>query len=92
MYKKIVFCFLFLACDSPTTAPSGPDTLANMDAGLSEYLVCHNPTSPEHGKKCSEKCLDSEKETSAYCWPITRADCELDLGMAWQEENCHFFE
>ena len=92
MYRKIVFCFLLLACESAQQGSPVQDAGETLDLGRTEFLICHNPASTEHGKECSEKCLDSKKESSAYCWPITRGDCQLDLGMSWQEENCHFFE
>ena len=53
--------------------------------------VCHNTSSQQHGKVCSEECME-EGSTDKFCWLITARDCDPPLQLEWQKHNCHLLE
>ena len=58
-----------------------------------ELWVCHNPSSSWHGALCNEECYwdGFERAEDSYCWVLRKEDCEGELTLAWQRDNCHHF-
>ena len=64
-------------------------------ARVDDVWICHNPGSKHHGEVCSDAGLDQclvAGDNNRFCWLLSRADCESDLGLQWQINSCHYFE
>ena len=80
--RNILLTMALLSCD-------GTQAIQDLEPPPDELYICYSPETPEHGKLCTEECLSSPQ---AYCWLITRKNCNRVHQYEWQKENCHFFD
>ena len=75
----LFFCVGFLTSNEPS---SDTDT---------EYWICHNLESEEHGNVCSDSCYESGNEHK-FCWFLEKQRC-LESGLSTEVQNaCLIFE
>ena len=84
--RNIIICVLLLSCDG-TQDTEDTDAMAPTPTG--EVYICHSPGDTEHGRACSDRCLENK---GSYCWLLSKESCEGDHQYQWQRENCHFFD
>ena len=83
--KLLILVALLAGCTEDAALPDPEATR--------EVWVCHNPSSSWHGALCNEECYwdGFERAEDSYCWVLRREDCEGELTLAWQRDNCHLF-
>lgn len=83
--KLLILVALLAGCTEDAAVPDPEATR--------EVWVCHNPSSSWHGALCNEECYwdGFERAEDSYCWVLRREDCEGELTLAWQRDNCHHF-
>ncbi|MBP04915.1 MAG: hypothetical protein CMA72_09060 [Euryarchaeota archaeon] len=88
---KNVLCVSFLlgAC---ADIPAVKEELGLKNKRLDNSVsVCYNIDSEEHGKPCSEACLELGNQ-HIFCWEMYPEDCRGQVAYEWQKQNCHFFD
>jgi len=88
MIGRISLLFILCGC-------MGEDqTLTESHQLKQEEWVCHNPDSEYHGAICSDECywVGFQRVPGAFCWFLKKEDCEGELHLNWQKENCHLLE
>jgi hypothetical protein len=78
---KSTLLILVVSCD-----PSGIITELPPRARPKSVMVCHNPSSPEHQKLCSEECYEVNR-VHAVCWEMPYEWCE-EFTERWINELC----
>ena len=83
--KLLILVALLAGCTEDAAVPD-PEAAR-------EVWVCHNPSSSWHGAVWTEDCYwdGFERAADSYCWVLRREDCEGELTLAWQRDNCHLF-
>lgn len=85
MIRILILAALLIGCTESTAVPEPKTT--------DELWICHNPSSSWHGSLCNEECYwdGFERAADSYCWLLRPGDCEGDLLLAWQRDNCYLF-
>tara|TARA_B100000963_G_C22151672_1_gene462086 strand:+ start:215 stop:490 length:276 start_codon:yes stop_codon:yes gene_type:complete len=90
--KKLILFIFLVSCASNALQDHDPDAFSPTPEGV---YVCHNPDTEQHGKLCSEECLNLKSQStegSPFCWLLSESDCQDEPVLEWQKQNCHFFE
>ena len=93
MQKYILLLFVFVGCGEENTVYKSQKIenipLSATDGTNNLSWVCHNPTSPMHGKECAvtnglHNCLVPGDQTK-FCWLLNKNDCHADVGSLYNE-------
>jgi len=103
---KLLICgiVLFLGCDNSPN-PMYEDSLPpevwichNPGSELhgelcqEEVDIVRGQHQPCYWDKNGSNYGRGERVAGSYCWLLEEDSCALPLEMAWQKNNCHFFE
>lgn len=85
MIRILILAAFLIGCTEEEVIPE-PEA-------ASELWICHNPSSSWHGSLCNEECYwdGFERAEDSYCWILRREECDGELKLAWQRDNCHLF-